>query len=217
MRVRPCLLAVLLFCLGCEPGAEPVHTAAPVPLQLLLQPLGMVDAAHVDSAATALEREHHAVVHIAAPLEPPASAFTKVRSPRYRADSLIAWLRSLRGDSVDHVIGLTAFDISITKYDSTGAIKEPVGKYRDFGIFGLGYVGGPACVVSMFRLGDGRSPRFFDRLKKITVHEVGHNRSLPHCADPRCVMRDAVERITSIDEASATFCPACRARMSAAR
>ena len=104
-------------------------------------------------------------------------------------------------------------DISITKYDAEGRIKEPASKYRDFGIFGLGYVGGPSCVVSTHRLGDGRNHHFFDRLKKIAVHEVGHNRSLPHCADTSCVMRDAVERIASIDRAGRSFCPACAQRL----
>lgn len=114
---------------------------------------------------------------------------------------------------MDLIVGITSSDISITKYDSARAIKDPAWKYRDFGIFGLGYVGGPSCVVSTFRLGDGRSKLFFERLEKIAVHEVGHNRSLPHCTDKACVMRDAVERIASIDGASPGLCAACRERL----
>jgi archaemetzincin len=152
---------------------------------------------------------HHARVFMAATRDLPANAYTTVRTPRYRADTVIAWLRGVKPDSVDLILGITAQDISITKYDAFGAVKEPMGKYRDFGIFGLGYIGGPSSVVSTFRLGDGHSPEFYDRLMKITVHEVGHNRRLPHCPDPRCVMRDAVERMSSIDAAGRTLCPRC--------
>lgn len=144
----------------------------------------------------------------------PEEAFTAVRSPRYRADTLIAWLRVIKPDGVDLIVGLTAEDISITKHGADGSIKDPEWKYRDFGIFGLGYIGGPSCVVSTHRLGDGG--RSLDRLKKIAVHEVGHNRSLPHCADTTCVMRDAVERIANIDAAGSSFCARCAKRLARA-
>ena len=207
------LFALIICCFGCAPEAANTVPKEEVRLQLLLQPLGRVDPMHVDSVAAALSREHDAVVHIARRIELPVSAYTTIRSPRYRADTLIAWLRTIKPDSVDLIIGLTADDISVTKVDSIGAIKEPAWTYRDFGIFGLGYIRGPSCVVSTYRLGDGKSERFFDRLKKVAVHEVGHNRALPHCTDTTCVMRDAVERVASIDAASRTFCTACRLRL----
>lgn len=205
--------AVLVLC--CVVAACTVRTAPDDPqeivdpLVILVQPLGELPAAQLDSVRNALMDVHHALVFVAAPLDLPASAFTTVRTPRYRADTLIAWLRDMKPDSVDLILGITAQDISITKYNAFGAIKEPKGKYRDFGIFGLGYIGGPSCVVSTFRLGDGSGPVFFARLMKITVHEVGHNRCLPHCSDPRCVMRDAVERMSSIDAAGRTLCAHC--------
>lgn len=210
------LLILLLFgCVDHDRRTVAPIDPAPVPPRLLLQPLGEVDTAHIDSAATAVARAYHTTVQVAQRIELPASAYTTVRSPRYRADSLIAWLRAIKPQGVDCIIGLTAQDISITKYDSTGATKDPAWKYRDFGIFGLGFIDGPSCVVSTFRLGDGKSSLFFDRLKKIAIHEVGHNRGLPHCADPTCVMRDAVERMGSIDAVTGAFCAACKKRLAA--
>lgn len=183
------------------------------PLVLLVQPLGEVSQSHIDSVAGALEQEYRARVHIASPLPLIPRAYTIIRSPRYRADTLIAWLRDVKPDTVDHIIGLTDQDISHTKYAVDGSIKEPRTKYRDFGIFGSGYVNGPSCVISTYRLGNGSEQRFFDRLCKITVHEVGHNKGLPHCAEATCVMRDAVERIASIDAAERSFCANCRKRI----
>ncbi|MBL8002633.1 MAG: hypothetical protein JNL05_11800, partial [Flavobacteriales bacterium] len=111
-------------------------------------------------------------------------------------------------DSVDLIVGVTDQDISITKYDAEGKVKEPVARYRDFGIYGLGYMGGPSCVVSTFRLGAGGT--LFARLAKVVVHEVGHTRGLPHCADTLCVMRDAVERMSTVDGAGRRLCARCR-------
>lgn len=147
----------------------------------------------------------------ASSLDLPTTAVATLKTPRYRADSLIAWLRRIKPDSVDLIIGITGKDISITKLGSTGVIKEPVSKYQDYGIFGLAYVGGPSCVVSTFRL--GTEPLLSDRLNKIVVHEVGHNLGLPHCANPACVMRDAVERIGSIDDAGPSLCAVCAERI----
>ena len=57
-------------------------------------------------------------------------------------------------DSVDIVVGLTNKDISITKYKDAARtkIKDPTWQYRDFGIYGLGRIGGSSCVVSSNRL-----------------------------------------------------------------
>ena len=211
--MRALLLCFFLGCLGCGVDADNEVEQPAGALRVLIQPLGEVDPAHVDSISIALSREHMVIPTVAPSIGLPASAYTTVRSPRYRADTLIAWLRAIKPDSVDLIVGITAQDISITKYGAAGNIKEPADKYRDFGVFGLGFIGGPSCVVSTFRLGDRNSQRLFDRLMKIAVHEVGHNRSLPHCTDPTCVMRDAVERIATIDAAERSFCAACKAQL----
>ena len=206
MRILPALLALLFS--GCGGANDEVrNTGRRIHVQL--QPLGAVPPVLLDSIAAAVRRQHHANVTIGAVLALPMEAFTDVRSPRYRADTLIAWLRDRKPDTVDHLLGITAVDISITKYAADGNIKHPAAKYRDFGVFGLGYMNGPSCVVSLFRFGHINDPRFFDRLGKVTVHEIGHNRGLPHCSDPHCVMRDAAESMRSIDSAGRSFCHRC--------
>lgn len=207
--LRTALAVILLLQWSCSEGTSQRRERGPV---LLVQPLGAVPSAHVDSVVRALQREYRARVHIAPSLPLPEQALTTVRTPRYRADTLIVRLRGIKPDTIDHIIGLTEADISHTKRAADGTIKEPRSKYQDFGIFGLGYVNGPSCVISTFRLGDDGEQRFFDRLCKIAVHEVGHNRGLPHCPEQHCVMRDAVERIASIDGTDRFFCLACRGR-----
>ena len=91
-------------------------------------------------------------------------------------------------------IGLTNKDISATK-----------GKIADFGIMGLGYRPGSACVASSFRLNSkNRNEQFY----KITIHELGHTQGLKHCPEKTCFMRDA-EGENHTDEET-DFCKNCK-------
>src|SRR5690606_37557080 len=108
--------------------------------------------------------------------------------------------------------GVTMGDISITKRNADGTIKDPASKYADFGVFGLGYRPGRASVVSGFRLGGAGGAVRVDRLVKVAVHEVGHNLGLGHCPEPFCVMRDATERVRTMDQVGRVPCVRCRAR-----
>ena len=145
--------------------------------------------------------------------ELPKSAFVNIKSPRYRADSLIAQQLRIKPDSIDYIIGITDSDISTTKKDAEGNIKQPEWKYNDFGIMGLAYCPGKSCVVSTFRLKHTNKEVHFGRFKKVVIHELGHNFGLPHCLDKKCVMTDAVERISTIDNAKPELCDACKKKI----
>jgi archaemetzincin len=106
------------------------------------------------------------------------------------------------------VIGLTVRDISTTKDD-----------IEDWGIFGLGGLGGRACVVSTFRLRAGKAtdPVFQTRLVKVVNHELGHTFGLDHCPVTGCFMQDAGGRIATVDGESGKPCAACAARLPLAK
>jgi archaemetzincin len=140
----------------------------------------------------------------------PRRFFINIKSPRYRADSLIAYLAQSKPDSIDVIIGLTNDDISVSKREEDGSIKKPEAKYADFGVFGYGYVSAPGAVVSAFRI---RSALYHDRLIKIAVHEVGHNLGLSHCDNKKCVMTDAAEKIATVDEAGMHLCEVCKSKL----
>ena len=128
---------------------------------------------------------------VAEPIKHPSFAWRPVRG-RYRADSLIRFLSGSTPEK-EVTIGLTHFDVSTTKDG-----KE------DWGVMGLGFRPGKACVISSYRIkGKNREEKF----AKVVVHEFGHTRGLDHCPVKACLMRDA-EGKDHLDEETG-FCKKC--------
>jgi archaemetzincin len=146
-------------------------------------------------------------------IELPKQAFVNIKSPRYRADSIITIQKRTINDSLDFVLGLTHKDISITKHDIKGNIKEPKWKYNDFGVMGLAYCPGKSSIVSSFRLKHKDKSLEFSRLKKVVIHEFGHNLGLPHCPNKNCVMTSAAEKISTIDNEKMELCQKCKIQL----
>jgi archaemetzincin len=125
----------------------------------------------------------------------PKRAFYKPRS-RYRADTIIALLRDITLEG--HVtIGLTNKDISTDK----GAIY-------DWGVMGLGFLSGKACVASTFRVS---KTKVKEQYFKVAIHELGHTQGLQHCPDLTCLMTDADGKNTTDKEIG--FCKKCKAHL----
>lgn len=124
------------------------------------------------------------------PLPKRALNFSKTR---YRADSLLRFLsqQTIKGNVT---IGLTSNDISTTKN----------GK-QDWGVMGLGYCPGRACIASTFRL---KNKNKAEQLFKVAIHELGHTQGLPHCDEKTCFMRDADGKNPTDDEKA--FCKKCK-------
>lgn len=197
-----CLMFLLAACTKC---ISPTTVIA-------IQPIGKVEGYKITSAQNALQEAYGANVIVLKSFPPPAETFVNIKTPRYRADKLIAWLKENKPDTVDYIIGITEYDISTTKRDALGRIKEPKSRYEDFGIFGLGYCPGKSCIVSTYRLGSN-TEKLKSRLAKICVHEIGHNLGLPHCPNKKCVMTDAVEKLSTVDGADKELCGECRKRI----
>lgn len=179
--------------------------------QVGIQPIGEFPEDLIQQVKDALKEQYGFETVVLAEMNLPKRAFINVKSPRYRADTLIRILKEQRPDSVGIIFGLTGKDISITKYAKDGSIKKPEIKYGDFGIFGLGFKPGTSSVVSIYRLGKGKTLE--SRLKKIALHETGHNLGLKHCPDKSCLMTDAVESIRTVDAAKETLCESCKAQI----
>lgn len=167
------------------------------------------DVRLADTVKRAIEDVYGFEVQVRSSKPIPESAYINTKSPRYRADSLIRILSRNRPTDMDYLMGLTHKDISTTK-TVEGKVKQPAYKYADWGIFGLGFRPGPTSVVSTYRLQHQDHAIFLERLKKVSVHELGHNLGLSHCNTSQCVMQDAAESIRTIDELRLQLCKHCR-------
>jgi archaemetzincin len=176
-------------------------------------PYGDVNLRLADTITTAINKVYGIHVGTMDRTVLPAAAFVNIKTPRYRADKILALLTDFKPDTLICILALTDKDISITKRDASGQIKEPRSKYEDFGIFGLANSPGDAAVVSTYRLKHKDQAMFINRLKKVAVHEIGHTLGLPHCESASCVMADAAESIRTIDQARLELCDRCRASL----
>jgi archaemetzincin len=81
-------------------------------------------------------------------------------------------------------------------------------------VFGEAQMGGPAAVISAYRLRQefyGLPPDkevLCQRVAKEAVHELGHTLNLAHCDDYRCAMAPS-HAVEWIDLKGSVLCPAC--------
>ena len=171
------------------------------------------DKRDTDSISYILEKIYGIRTIILSNQELYSKAYINIKSARFRADSIIKFQETQLNDSIDYILGLTSKDISTSKKDKEGNILKPEYKYQDWGIMGLAYCPGNSCVVSSYRLKSNDFTVYMDRLKKVSVHEFGHNLGLPHCPNKKCVMTDAVEKISTIDNANLELCVDCKSKL----
>jgi archaemetzincin len=181
--------------------------------QVALMPVGKCDPMCIKISREALKEQYDVAISVLPPTEMPTGAFVNIKAPRYRADSLIRFGQKIVPDTIDNIMLLTEQDISITKKDILGRTRLPRSKYEDWGVFGLAYHPGRSAVVSTYRLGGKTRLQWEERLRKIVVHEYGHNLGLPHCERESCVMRDAAESIRTIDEVGSGLCEQCKRKV----
>ncbi len=186
-----CLTAVLILILACSEKKQVIQKEEKPAVTILIQPFKDVTPESLETVAEGI-RNVYPNVKVLEPIDFPENTYYQERN-RYRADSIIKFL-SKRTKSGFVTIGLTSKDISASR-----------GKIKDFGIMGLGYRPGKACVASKFRLSKkNQDEQFF----KIAIHELGHTQGLPHCPEKKCFMRDAEGKNPTDEETG--FCRKCK-------
>ncbi|WP_428137848.1 matrixin family metalloprotease [Chryseobacterium jejuense] len=193
MKNKSFVYALCLFLMfSCSEKKPTVKELEQKPvITILIQPFRDIKPEKVKTVAEGIKKIYPNIKVLEA-IDFPENAYYKERN-RYRADSTIKFLNNRTKESFI-TIGLTSKDISATK-----------GKIKDFGIMGLGYRPGKACIASDFRLNKENSNEQF---YKIAIHELGHTQGLPHCPEKMCFMRDAEGKNPTNEETD--FCKKCK-------
>ncbi len=192
--------------------------------RLALLPLGDVSQTEIDEVHKTLSKYYNINIFILKPSALPAhttnEAVGKVLKTtlplRYRADSLLRYMDKQKRGDFDYILGISNIDITCTNRDANGQIMFPGWMHADWGIFGLGYLGGKACIISSFRLRLDNPPvaRLHERLAKVARHEIGHNFNLRHCPN-KCFMSAADLRhaLVALDNEADSLCLACQNKL----
>lgn len=168
-----------------------------------LAPLGPFQPTLLDEIERGLVAELRvSVLRVEALSLPPTALYAPRR--RYRAERLLDFMRPRMRAPATRILGVTEVDISTTAH----------GVY-DWGVLGLGDLGGRACVISTWRC--RRTARdaaqASRRMVTTCIHEVGHTLGLPHCPDTACLMTDARGSVLTVDRTSGHLCARCRQRV----
>jgi archaemetzincin len=199
------LLAITLLLLtGCQNPTpplpfKPVFKSVPVVLekpQVIPRTIGLIPFAGTPAIMVKNLFERLKLIFptitLQAPIAFPLSAYYEPRN-RYKADSLISFLSG--NTPRKHIsLGVTNRDIS----SSNPGVE-------DWGVMGLSFIPGNACVVSSYRL---NKTNLSDQLFKVAIHELGHTQGLDHCENLSCFMRDAEGKNTTDQEKE--FCGKCK-------
>lgn len=158
-------------------------------------PLGNVKSEYLDIVKNSVETFYgfKCILKHESPLTKDLLASSKTK---YEAGKILAKFKT-----TENVLIVTEKDIACRK-----------NQYPEWGILGLGYRPGTTCVVSTFRMKHNVSEKTtIDRLKKVALHEVGHNLGLDHCNfNVNCMMNDAKGTIRQVDREKIWLCEKCK-------
>ncbi|MEJ2726168.1 MAG: archaemetzincin [Deltaproteobacteria bacterium] len=81
-------------------------------------------------------------------------------------------------------------------------------------VYGEAQLGGKACIISTYRLGEGLYPNtnpetYRCRIVKEAIHELGHTFNLRHCPDQTCIMHYC-RTIRDVDRKLNRLCRYCK-------
>ncbi|HEV8272847.1 MAG TPA: matrixin family metalloprotease [Chitinophagaceae bacterium] len=170
---------------------------------IALQPFNDYDESRLNYLALDIRDFYNKQTIILKPVKIPEHFYDTVIR-QYSADSLIMFLSKLRNDSIVEVVGLT--------HNPIFTIKEKKGfvSSYDENLFGYAHQPGNVCIVSDFKFNSDYQTLYFNRLRKVITHEMGHNLGLSHCLNDKCLMSEKNGNTINLDNGGNDYCQKCK-------
>lgn len=172
------------------------------PQTIFVVPMGNTSNYDVNYIVYELKQFYKCNVKVLPKIETPS--FTKVKGlKKYKALDILNFLSTKYKKNNGKVLALTDVDIC-TDRELNGIT------YKNWGVFGLGRLNEKPCVISTSRF----KTNYYDRLSKVTIHEIGHTMGLSHCDnDKNCLMSDAKGKGGQVDSEKKWMCDKCRKKI----
>lgn len=162
-----------------------------------ITPLGDVDSTYMVFIKESVESFYPEIKCVIDSREELSKDILASSGTRYEASKIIRKYKTNK-----NILLITNSDIAY--FNKEKNIKE-------YGIIGLGYRPGKTCVVSTYRIKRGGKTKLMDRLKKVSLHEIGHNLNIDHCKNSKdCLMHSADGTVSQIDREKIWICDVCR-------
>lgn len=168
-------------------------------------PLGNADRSLMEGLVAPLRKTFNMVVTMKDSPVPLESFYDPSRS-QYNSTEILLWLHRQQPDTPGSALSEGRKVLAVLGYD----LFIPILTY----VFGEAELGGSAAVVSYNRL---RNEQYglpadrhllLERLRKESIHELGHAFGLVHCRTHECVMHTSTY-VEDIDLKSEHFCGEC--------
>lgn len=150
-------------------------------------PVGNIDVGLIKTICGALEEIFNVTAEIEVAQEIPVYAYFEKRG-QYLASEFVSIAAKGGGDKN---IAVTNVDVYVPKLNF---------------VFGKADLGGKGCMISIYRL---LGQPLLERVKKESVHEIGHTFGLNHCPNKICVMSFS-QTILDVDRKDLYPCKKCR-------
>jgi archaemetzincin len=184
---------------------------------IALQPLEDYDTGRLTTVSKEISAFFNIRVLILNPVNVPQSAYSSNKkypgNDGYFADSLVQFLSQFINDTIITIVGITYRNIYTLKKFTVQLDKKISVFHEPYTIFGLGYIGGNTSVVSDYRLQSVDRGLFENRLKKVILHELGHNLGLSHCTVDSCLMSETNGDIVKLNKTGGNYCKKCRQKL----
>lgn len=185
-----------------SPAAETFSTVNTGIVNIVLKPMGEVDAAIVDGLKSNLEQIFGCRVETVYENYDLEKAYVPARN-QYLVDPIFSDLTEYNPPEGEKVLGIVDVDLYAPGLNF---------------LFSQSEISGGTALLSLARLGrqyfflPAGKTLLLDRATKEAVHTLGHTVGLDDCFDAKCVMHYS-NNVSETDNKQAEFCHWCRAKL----